>query len=151
MNSRHRAREVALQIIYRYDVATSQGASAPSAHDLTHELKDHFTHFDVPEGLRGFAGQLVAGTITRMPEWDQLLEKHSANWRISRLGFVDRSILRMAIYELQNHPETAQAVVIDEAVELAKSFGTSESPAFINGILDAIKTALGQQAISAQS
>ncbi|MEK6579419.1 MAG: transcription antitermination factor NusB [Bdellovibrionota bacterium] len=148
MNSRHRAREVALQIIYRYDVAAAQGSTSPTAHELTHELKDHFRHFDVPDGLREFASQLVTGTVLKLPELDLLLEKHSANWRISRLGFVDRSILRMSICEMQYHPETAPTVIINEAVELAKSFGTSESPAFINGILDAIKTALGQQAIS---
>lgn len=138
--SRHQAREVALQILYRYDMALQENVrTAPS---VIEELNHHFDHFNVPVELRGFAAELVAGTVRTLLDLDGLLEKHASNWKIGRMGFVDRNLLRMSIYELQNFPDTPASVVIDEAIELAKQFGTAESPAFINGVLDSIKEAV---------
>lgn len=143
MKSRHKAREVALQILYRYDVALqSTGTPAPEGADLSKDLVRHFDHFQVDDGLREFAALLVAGTLQNVAELDQLLEKHVSNWKISRLSAVDRSLLRMAAFELKNVPETPSTVVIDEAVELAKQFGTEDTPAFVNGILDSLKRSL---------
>jgi len=84
----------------------------------------------------------VAGTLLHQTELDPLLERHAANWKLSRMSFVDRSLLRMAAYELAHLPETPANVVINEAVELGKQFGTSDTPSFVNGILDALKAAL---------
>jgi N utilization substance protein B len=144
---RHQAREIAFQILYRHDQVRAQQATgdapvtlADATTDLSRELGEHFEHFQVAPELREFAALLAAGTIRHTSELDALLEKHAANWRISRMSLVDRNLLRMAIYELKHVPETPPSVVLDEAIELAKQFGTSESPAFINGVLDAIKT-----------
>jgi len=140
MSTRHRAREVALQILYRYDVALqTHGTPLPQGSDLARELGQHFEHFKVPSGLREFAAQLVAGTLTEQTELDKLLETHAANWKVSRMGYVDRALLRMATYELTHVKETPATVVIDEAIELGKQFGTSETPPFVNGILDSIR------------
>jgi N utilization substance protein B len=149
MKPRHKAREVALQILYRYDVAQTSAAAkpaGPSKPQMTSqmtidELKKHFTHFQVPEPVQEFAAELVAGTLKHLSGLDQILEKHASNWKVGRMGFVDRSLLRMAIYEILKMPDTPSAVVIDEAIELGKQFGTAETPAFVNGILDAIKRA----------
>ena len=142
MKARHRAREVALQILYRYDVALqTSGVPIPVDAELAKDLARHFDHFQVPENLREFAAQLVAGTLQNMVELDGVLEKHTSHWRISRMGYVDRSLLRMAAYELKFVPDTPPSVVIDEAIELGKQFGNEETPSFVNGVLDSVKTA----------
>lgn len=141
MNSRHHAREVALQILYRYDLALhSGGTPAPMGTELIHELQKHFNHFQVLETLRPFVAQLVAGTLQELTQLDQILEKHASNWKIARMASLDRTILRMACYELQYIQDTPAPVTIDEAIELSKQFGTAETPAFVNGILDAIRS-----------
>jgi N utilization substance protein B len=78
-----------------------------------------------------------------MAELDGILEQHVSNWKVARLGFVDRSLLRMAAYELKYLRETPASVVIDEAIELGKEFGTEDTPSFVNGVLDALKKHLG--------
>ena len=143
MISRHRAREVALQILYRYDVNKLPEAQTQ---ELIRDLGAHFDHFQVPQELREFAGQLVSGTLREMTDLDALLENQAANWKVARMPSVDRSLLRMAMYELKHFPETDVSVVIDEAVELAKQFGTAETPSFVNGILDAIQGAVRPRA-----
>lgn len=140
MKSRHRAREVALQILYRYDVAQqTHGTPAPQGTELLNELTHHFKHFDVPDGVHEFTTRLVAGTLSQLSVLDALLEKHVSNWRIARLGYVDRSLLRMAAYELTQIKDTPSSVVIDEAIELGKQFGTEDTPSFVNGVLDTLR------------
>jgi len=143
MKSRHRAREVALQILYQYDLAFHSSQQAPPQDQhLVADLQYHFNHFNVPEALREFAAQLVVGTLGQIPQLDEVLEKNTSHWKVPRMSSVDRSLLRMAIYEMLHIREVPHSVVIDEAIELAKQFGTSETPAFINGILDSIRTQL---------
>ncbi len=151
MKSRHRAREVALQVLYRYDVAQGAGkgpetiapVGTPTIRGLStefiRELGAHFDHFEVPRELREFASQLVTGTLGEIDELDSVLETQASNWKVTRMPSVDRSLLRMAVYELKHFPETDATVVIDEAVELAKQFGTADTPAFVNGVLDALR------------
>lgn len=90
------------------------------------------------EDLRQFASKLVQGVQEHLEEIDQLLMKMARNWRVDRMTTVDRNILRLAIYELLFCPEVPVKVSINEAIELGKRFGSAESPAFINGILDKI-------------
>jgi N utilization substance protein B len=139
-NTRHRAREAALQILYRYDVAKhAHQVPIPEGAALARDLGLHFEHFQVPQGIREFAAQLVAGTLQNMEQIDGVIEKHASNWKVSRMGFIDRNLLRMAVYEFINFSDIPAAVTIDEAIELAKQFGEAETPAFINGILDSAK------------
>jgi transcription antitermination protein NusB len=140
MKIRHRAREVALQILYRYDanITMAQQLLSNDGNSLSQDLVRHFDHFDVPEPAREFAAELVAGTLGQLTQLDELLEKHAVNWKVTRMGSIDRALLRMAAYELLNFPDIPLQVTIDEAVELSKQFGTTDSPAFVNGVLDAI-------------
>lgn len=133
MPSRHQAREYALQMLYQSEVG---GASMP----------DVVAHFwqreEVPEDVRRFAERLALGTINDLPEIDRLLRESIENWRLERLGTVDRSVLRLAVHEFLHEPDTPRIVIIDEAIELAKRFGGEESGQFVNGILDALRKRL---------
>jgi transcription antitermination protein NusB len=139
MKSRHLAREIALQILYRQDVLLGGGIPQSAAVNVESELALHFKHFKVPEDLQNFATDLVQGTLKNITELDLLIEKHSKNWKVSRMGTVDRNLLRMSAYEILNFPAIPTPVTIDEAVELAKQFGNEETPAFVNAILDSIQ------------
>lgn len=146
MKSRHRAREVALQFLYQLDVAAGPSGLAPSqSMSLIPQIQSHFSHFQVPEGIREFSAQLVAGSLGQLAPIDEIIEKHATHWKIGRMSAVDRCLLRLATYELLYSPETPPSVVIDEAVELGKQFGTAETPSFINGILDAIFSHLKEE------
>ena len=150
MSLRHRAREAALQVLYRLDIATPAGTPmAPlSSQELIAEFRNHFEHFDVPEDSREFAAQLTAGCLASLQVIDAVIESHASNWKLARMAFVDRSLLRLATYELTSMKETPASVVIDEAVELGKKFGTAESSAFVNGVLDAIRASVEAGKIS---
>ena len=140
MKPRHVAREVALQILYRFDVdQQNNGTPTPSGLVLAKELQNHFEHFQVPQASREFCAQLVVGTLTEIKALDALLEKHAAHWKISRMAVIDRNMLRMATFELLHCSEIPANVTLDEAIELAKQFGTTDSSAFVNGVLDALK------------
>ena len=102
-----------------------------------------FQHFwdqrDISTEIRSFAERLVVGVHERIDEMDRLIKGTSDNWRIERMAVVDRNVLRMALFELMQDSETPAAVVIDEAIEIAKKFGSEKSGTFINGILDAVR------------
>ena len=93
----------------------------------------------------GFMEELVRGTLDRTPEIDKRIVEHSDNWRLERMPPVDRNILRMAIYELMLH-KNPPAVVIDEALDLSRRFSGGESVSFVNGVLDAVRKELGDEA-----
>jgi N utilization substance protein B len=136
--SRHRAREVALQILYRYEVAKiDEGFVIPEGSELSTDLQKHFEHFQIEPGLRAFAAELVISTLSHLAALDAEIEARSKNWKVGRMSVIDRCLLRMAFGEMRQFPSTDRAVVIDEAIELAKQFGTSDSSSFVNGILDA--------------
>ena len=89
--------------------------------------------------------RVVAGTLGALTQLDEALQKHASHWKVSRMSSLDRSLLRMATYELMYSKDVPKTVVIDEAIELAKQFGTAETPAFVNGVLDSIGNALPLQ------
>jgi N utilization substance protein B len=97
-----------------------------------------------PERMRAFAERLAEGTLGALGRIDPLIETHSANWRLERMPVVDRLILRLAVYELLEPGDAEAAVVIDEAVELAKRFSTPDAGKFVNGVLDAIRRSIAQ-------
>lgn len=96
-----------------------------------------------PEG-RAYADEVVLGVARDLAAVDEAIRKASTNWRLERMARVDRNILRLGAWELMNHPEVPRAVILDEAVELAKRFGSEESGAFVNGVLDRIAENLGR-------
>ncbi|HEB91750.1 MAG TPA: transcription antitermination factor NusB [Deltaproteobacteria bacterium] len=132
---RHRGREVALQMLYAIDLAADEG---PASGEMRDRVFDRVVdHFSVPTSAIAFARALVEGVVDRLREIDEILGIHARNWRVSRMAAVDRNILRLAVHELRD-TDTPIAVVIDEAVDLARRFGSDQSPAFVNGVLDAV-------------
>lgn len=132
---RHLAREVALQALYVWEL----GGVAPDE-ALEHVVQEH--HPDLPEPVRVFAEALLRGTVQTHQELDQIIERHTNNWRIERLAVMDRLILRQATWELRYQPETPPAVIVNEALELARTFSADDSIKFVNGVLDGIRRAL---------
>ena len=98
--------------------------------------------FGAPKDVKPFSKELILGVCVHLKELDGLIGKASKNWRLERIARVDRSILRLAVYELLYRDDIPPRVSINEAVDLGKKFGTEESGAFINGILDKIYTTL---------
>ena len=103
---------------------------------------DHPPSSETDDDLRAFANDLVRETLARVDAIDQLLVAHAHNWRLERMAVIDRLVLRLAVGELLAHPETPPKVVINEALELARTFSGDESVAFVNGVLDAVRKAL---------
>ncbi len=141
VGGRHRGREIALQILYAIDLATAT-ATATDAQGAPHDLREQIfsrivENFDVPRAAEKFARELVASVVERIESLDEILGIHARNWRVSRMAAVDRNVLRLAVHELRD-TTTPVAVVIDEAVDLARRFGSDASPAFVNGVLDAV-------------
>ncbi len=132
MRPRHAAREAALQALYLCEVGRAEPEVAVATVFTEH-------HPEAAPAGRAFAAEVVAGVVAERPRLDALIGAHLAHWRIERLATIDRLILRMAAWELQHEPDTPAAVVLDEAIELARAFGTDDSPAFVNGVLDAIR------------
>ncbi len=145
MGSRRRARQFALQALYQADL---MGISAMAS--LNHLWSGHLDG----EGLDDttppdseeveFAQRLVEGTISDQESLDGLIESASTNWRLARMPLVDRNILRMAAYELKHCTDIPANVSVNEAIELAKQFGTADSRAFVNGIVDRMGRQLGR-------
>ena len=131
---RRQGREAALQILYFSEVGRAEPEAAVEAF-----FAEHMPEAD--EDVRAFAAQLVIGVTSDLETLDRTIERHTANWRIERLAIVDRIVLRIASWELAHEPETPPAVVINEAIELARRFSGDESVKFVNGVLDAIRRA----------
>ena len=132
---RHRAREAALQILYQWEVG---GRDVEQAAEKFFSLQ--WPDVDEPaDELRAFASRLSRDTVARLAEIDELIARTAKRWRPERMAVLDRLILRLAIAELLVDAGTPPAVVINEALELARTFTTEESVKFINGMLDAVK------------
>lgn len=135
MHWRRKAREIALQILYSLDLYNR---------DVEEALELYFEVYGIPDDthdgkdLRDFSSHLVRGVWEHREELDSIISSHSENWTISRMATVDRSILRMAVYEFLYCHDIPPKVTINEAIDLGKLYGTENSGAFINGILDAI-------------
>src|SRR5438046_157878 len=125
MGARRSGREAALQMLFQME------ASAVSADDA---IALYWPSFEgEPEG-RSYAEAVVRGVATAIAELDARITAASTHWRIERMSRVDRNLLRLGTWELEHRPDVPRAVVLDEAVELAKEFGTEESSAFVNGV-----------------
>jgi N utilization substance protein B len=134
-STRHRSREAALQVLYAIDLAAREKAPDAAAAEAAFDAVSD--HFELPEGARVFAKELVCGVALRREVLDREIASHARNWRLSRMAAVDRNVLRLAAYEIL-FGDTPSQVAIDEAVELARRFGGDRSPAFVNGVLDAL-------------
>lgn len=135
------SRQLALQVLYALDLAASREPDSPP--DPEEVFAEVARHFDLPEGARAFAEQLVRGVSEQREGLDARLGRCARNWRVERMAAVDRNVLRLAAYELLC-AETPASVVIDQAIELARRFGGEPSPGFVNGVLDAVARELGR-------
>lgn len=127
MGIRRKAREHALSYLYQEDCKVESA---------TAETARFESHFKVEESEKEFFEQLIQGVQKHRQELDGAIEGVAENWKLSRMARVDRLVLELACFELMKMPETPPKVVIDEAVEIARKFSSSESASFVNGLLD---------------
>ena len=130
MGKRRKAREVALQFLYALDV---NAAADPAPHH-----SEFWARHPVDAETRTFADGLVRGSKQHQEKIDHVIAQFTEHWGLDRMAVVDRNLLRMAVYELLWQTDVPPKVAINEAIEIAKKFGTRESSRFINGVLDRI-------------
>jgi transcription antitermination factor NusB len=130
MGRRRKAREVALQFLYQLDL---RGDDDPTPH-----ADEFWARHPVEPDTRRYAEALVRGTKQYQAKADELIQQWAEHWDLERMAVVDRNILRLAVYEMMEEAEVPPKVAINEAIEIAKKFGTGESSRFINGVLDRI-------------
>ena len=136
MGARRKGRELALQMLYQWDVSREP---VESVIESSSELQR------ASEAAREFASRLVDGTVDRIEEIDKILIETSEHWRLGRMSTVDRNVLRLAVYELLEK-STPPGVVLNEALEVAKRFSSPESAGFVNGVLDAVNQEINAKA-----
>lgn len=137
---RRRARAAALQMLYQMEVGRAGASEAITTYWPSREPEE-----DLAEPLREFANDLVRGTTARVEEIDAVLRAHAQNWRIERMAVIDRLVLRLAVYEMLADPGTPAKVVINEAIELARTYTGDEAVAFVNGVLDSVRKELNRE------
>jgi transcription antitermination protein NusB len=135
LGTRRKSRELALQMLFQADM----GKQGPETVQKTFWAE----RSNVDKEVRGFAEGLFRVASERSGEIDGLIKKHTQHWRMDRMAAVDRNILREAVAEFLGYPQTPRAVVINEALEIARKFSTLESVQFINGVLDSVGKELG--------
>jgi N utilization substance protein B len=140
MGKRHRSRELALSFLYQSEFHSLEG--------LEHRLEAFWERNPVKPGVQAFAEDLIRGTLTHQPSIDEVLSSTIDHWILSRVALVERCILRLATYELLFDRQTPPKVAIDEAIELAKRFGGTDSGAFVNGVLDNVHKLAGGQPVA---
>lgn len=129
MKPRTRARSLALQVLYEVDIAHH-----PPADTLRLRLEES----PLSDDLSNFARQIIFGVLPLTNNLDQLISKYAPEWPLDQIAAIDRNILRMALWEFAVYHETPLKVAINEAVELAKQFGSDSAPRFVNGVLGAL-------------
>ena len=137
MGARRSGREAALQMLFQLEASNVSPAAAIELFWRTFEDAD-------PEG-RPYADSIVRGVAENLEAIDKRVTAASQNWRLERMSRVDRNLLRLGTWELMYKGDVPRAVILDEAVELAKSFGTDESSGFVNGVLDRIASDIGRR------
>ena len=139
--TRHRAREATLQMLYQWEVGRLSMAQVRQ----TFWMQDHDASEALGDDLRAFATALADGVTEHVAELDPLIAEAAEHWRLERMNVMDRLILRLAVYEFLHEPATPGKVIINEALELARSFSGDEAVRFINGLLDGIRRKLGRE------
>jgi len=130
MGTRRKSRELVLQMLFQADMGKQ----------TAEQVRRTFwsEHTSAQEDVRGFADDLFRVAMDRSAEVDALIERHAEHWRMDRMAAVDRNLLRGAVAEMMGFPATPRAVVINEALEIARRFSSPESVQFINGVLDSV-------------
>ncbi|HVY28117.1 MAG TPA: transcription antitermination factor NusB [Polyangiaceae bacterium] len=136
MGARTTAREAALQMLFAIDATGS---------DVDDAIRDFWRELPGDAEGRDYADQLVRGVRQDLEKLDERIRSASQNWRLERMARIDRNALRLGTYELLTRTDVPRAVILDEAVELAKRFGSDESSKFVNGVLDRVADDLGRR------
>lgn len=139
--SRHQARQAALQILYQWEVGRLDMADVLASFWVEGPPEA----VALPESLRAFAATLATGVSSQVAQLDPVIAEAAQNWRLERMNVLDRLILRLAVYEFLYQPETPAKVIINEALELARAFSGDEAVRFVNGILDGIRRTLHRE------
>jgi N utilization substance protein B len=134
--SRSRCREWALQFLYQAEFSGERRSEA---------VERFWSHFQTKGASPAYLQELVEGVASHLEELDAFIARYSEHWRLERMTLVDLNLLRLAIYELLYQPRIPPKVVINEAVELAKRYGSEASGGFVNGILDQVRLAAGRE------
>jgi N utilization substance protein B len=143
MGKRREGREAAVQYLYQLDL---NGEKQPGDPEVFWALHSGPGKAAVTPKTRAYTEELVRGVTSHLDEVDERIKKYTANYELGRLAAVDRNILRLAIYEMLHSTDIAPVIIINEAIEIAKKFGTDKSGGFVNGVLDRIKQELGRPA-----
>ena len=141
VESRHQAREAAVQMLYQWEVGKLPIADVCE----TFWAEGPEAAVALSEDLRVFAAGLAVGVSQQIEQLDPMIAEAAQHWRIERMNVLDRLILRLALYEFLHQPETPGKVIINEALELARTFSGDEAVRFVNGILDGIRRTLGRE------
>jgi len=128
MTLRRKARELAVQVLYQWDIHRH----------TTSWLEDFWAQNKTHPEARTFADDLVRGVIAHARDLDDVIGRSAENWSVSRMAITDRTVLRIAVYELLYRPDIPGRVTLNEAIEIVRLFGDEQSGAFVNGILDRI-------------
>jgi N utilization substance protein B len=137
MSSRRKGRIIAFQALFSWEATRT-----PVSQLLDFLWLDADKRSVLDETVAAFARHLISGTIENIDEIDALIKKHLKNWDFSRLNRVDLAVLRMSVYSLSHQSDVPASIVIDEAVDISKEFGTDDSYRFVNGVLDGIRKTL---------
>jgi N utilization substance protein B len=142
--NRREGREAAVQFLYQIDL---MGEKAPESSQIFWKLRGFVgAKKQATSKSRTFAEELVNGVMTHREDIDERIKKYTAHYEMERLGVVDRNILRMAVFEMIHSLEIPPVVIINEAIEVAKKYGSDQSGSFVNGVLDQLKNDLGRPA-----
>ena len=128
MSFRRKGRELAVQVLYQWDIH----------HDTSGWMDDFWEQNKVHAEARQFADDLVHGVIAHVDELDEMLGRYAEHWTVHRMAITDRTVLRVAVYELLYLPDIPARVTLNEAIEVVKLFGDEQSGSFVNGVLDRI-------------
>lgn len=134
MGARRKGRELALQALYQVEITGDASDGALQALEKS---------FEASPGARELARELVRGVLARRDEIDRLIAEAAEHWRLERLSRVDVNVIRIAVFEMTSTPPLPVEIAINEAIEIARRFGTVESPTFVNGVLDRVAERLG--------
>jgi N utilization substance protein B len=139
MSARRKGRELALQVLYQLDM------SGESSEQALRTFADSFEH---TPGSREFGEALVRGVLGQREQIDARIAQASEHWRLERLSRIDANVIRIAVYEMTTPPGLPPEIAINEAIEVARKFGTTDSAAFVNGVLDAVGKRLQTKGVS---
>ncbi len=146
-DARHRGREAAVQMLYQWELAGGPVAAVVDAFWTQAPVEDPEAPALAPPAprIQAFAGRLVEGVAGAVERLDPMLSEAAKHWRLERMATVDRIILRLAVWEFLHEPDTPARVIINEALELARTFSTDDAVRFINGMLDGIRRNLERE------